>query len=392
MGIQTHFADTRDLLGNAVLLQKMIGHYQGVQLELLADFAHTTADSDGGFAHHEVATLLHITDYAADRRLRFALTLTSRLPNTLALLKEGGLEEYKAQLIAKAVEPLSDEHAAAVERRVLGKAPSQTPTQLRNALAKAVLAVDPEGAEERRREKRRDRRVSSQPTEDGMAMLILHHTAAQIAACHAHITGRARQLKAAGGEVRTLSEIEADVAADLLCGAGTGGRVVEVHLTVPAATIAGVDEQPGEVDGLPVTAQAARELAAEADRWRWIRTDPLTGQVTDLTYARYEPPEVLKTFLRVRDRTCRFPGCTRRARRCDIDHTTRWPDGATCESNCACLCRRHHRAKHEGGWQVRPIKPGWYRWTSPLGFDHVVAPEPVMAPAVPPPREDPPPF
>jgi hypothetical protein len=50
-------------------------------------------------------------------------------------------------LIAHAVAPLSDEHAHAVETAVLDKAARQTPGQLRNRLAKAVLAVDPEGAE-----------------------------------------------------------------------------------------------------------------------------------------------------------------------------------------------------------------------------------------------------
>jgi hypothetical protein len=289
------------------------------------------------------------------------------------------------------VECLADEHALTVEARVLGKAAKQTPNQLRNTLAKVVLAVDPKGAEERRQEKMRDRRVESQPTESGMAMLTLHHNAERIAAAHAVITGRARQLKAAGRETRTLSQIEADVACDLILGFDSAHRVVEVHLTLPATTALGLDDQPGEVDGLPVTAQAARELAAEATKWRWIRTNPQTGEVVDLTYPQYTPPAALKSFVQVRDRTCRFIGCTRRARHCDIDHRIAWPQGSTCDANCHCLCRRHHRAKHEGGWQVTTIKPGWATWTSPLGFTHLVGPNPVTEPQ-PPSDPDPPPF
>src|SRR5439155_5964453 len=102
------------------------------------------------FADLEVAALLHISGAAARRRLRFARTLTTRLPETLAALKQGWIEEFKAQLIADAVEPLSDEHALVVEARVLDKAGSQTPNQLRHRLAKVVMAVDPEGAGERR--------------------------------------------------------------------------------------------------------------------------------------------------------------------------------------------------------------------------------------------------
>jgi hypothetical protein len=138
---------------------------------------------------------------------------------------------------------------------------------------------------------------------------------------------------------------------------------------------------------MPITAQAARDLATEATRWRWIRTDPTTGEVIDLTSPRYTPPATMEAFIKARDRTCRFPGCLRRARQCDIDHRIAWPDGPTCDDNCACLCRHHHRAKHEGGWTVTPTKPGWFQWTSPHGFTHTVEPEPVTDP-----KADPPPF
>ena len=45
------------------------------------------------------------------------------------------------------------------EARVLPRAPGQTLAQLKAALARAVIAVDPEGAEARHRQARRDRRV-----------------------------------------------------------------------------------------------------------------------------------------------------------------------------------------------------------------------------------------
>jgi hypothetical protein len=380
------FVEPRDHLGNAAFAQLQIGHFQAVQLEQLAAYARATEGDE--FAHLEIAARLHISDAAARRRLRFATSLTQRLPETLAALKQGWIEEFKAQLIADAVEPLSDEHALVVESRVLDHAARWTPTQLRNRLAKVVMTVDPEGAEERRRERVRGRRVESQPTEPGMAMLTVHHTTETIAAAQAVITGRARELKALGGDTRTLAQIEADVACDLILGEPGGRRVVEVHLTMPATTALGANE-PGDVDGLPVTAHAARELMREATSWRWLRTNPTTGAVTDLTTSRYTPPDTLKTFLRVRDRTCRFPGCTRRARGCDIDHRDPWPHGTTSNHNCQCLCRRHHRAKHEGGWQVT-VKPGWWEWTTPLGFTHRVTPEPVTEsrPADP----NPPPF
>lgn len=371
-------AEPRAALENARWAQLMLGHYQGVQLEQLAVYAREHEDDD--LAHLEVATLLHISDAAARRRLRFARTLTERLPRTLAALQQGLIEEYKATLIADAVAPLSDEHVLAVETQVLDRAGQLTPTQLRNALAKAVLAVDPDGAERRRQERKRERRVESRPTEPGMAMLAVHDSAERVAMMHGVITARARELKAAGGETRTLHQLEADIAHDLILGVAGGGRAIEVHLTLPATTALGADDQPGEVDGSPITAQTARELLAEASSWRWLRADPATGAVRDLTYPRYTPPDALAAYLKIRDRTCRFPGCTRRAKRCDVDHRVPWPQGETSTTNCACLCRTHHRGKHRGGWTITPISPDWYEWESPAGFTHQVRPEPVVSP------------
>ena len=62
-------------------------------------------------------------------------------------------------------------------------------------------------------------------------------------------------------------------------------------------------------------------------------------------------PAAVRRALAARDRTCRFPGCT--SRRCDAHHIEHWADGgATRLANLVLLCRRHHRAVHEGGFDV----------------------------------------
>jgi hypothetical protein len=381
------YTDPQNHLANMAFARRMANHALAVELENLAAYAR--ANTDEMFAYLEVATALHISDRAAQRRMAFAVALTERLPSTMAEFKQGRLEDFKAQLICEAITPLTDEQALQVEDMVLGKAAEQTAAQLRYALNKAVLRVDPIGAEERRLLRQQDRRVESRPTDDGQAMLTLHHSADRIAVIKASISAHARQLKALGGEQRTLAQLEADIMADLLLGIDNRTRVIEVHLTLPATTAFGFDNQPGDIEGIPITAQAARELMSKATRWRWIRTDPVTGAVADLTYPQYSPPAALATLVKVRDRTCRFAGCMRRARGCDIDHRTPWPLGATCEANCACLCRRHHRAKHEGGWKLTRSQSGWCTWISPAGRSHVVDPEPV---AQVPTQDDPPPF
>lgn len=365
----------RGTLAAAVTARQMAGHYQAQELQRLAEYARVTADDE--FAYLEVATLLHVSDRSAQARLIFARELTERLPRTLDALREGTIEEFKAKLIADAVRYLSDEHTALVEEWVLPKAAGQTTGQLRAALAKAVIAVDPEGAEQRRQARTRERRVTSQPTEDGHAVLSIHHCGARIALVRAALRGRATQLRAEPDETRTLDEIEADLACDLLLGRGDTLQAVEVHLTVPANAAAGANDQPAELEGVgPITAQTARDLFADAKSWRYVRTDPDSGEVIDVSYPSYRPPAPLATFIKVRDRTCRFPGCIRPARTSEIDHREPWPTGPTTATNLACLCKRHHRAKTTGGWRLELLKPGRFRWISPLGHRHTVNSDP----------------
>ncbi len=61
----------------------------------------------------------------------------------------------------------------------------------------------------------------------------------------------------------------------------------------------------------------------------------------------------LYNALVVRDRHCRFPGCDRPADWCDCHHIVHVEDGgATCPSNCALFCRRHHVRLHKPGWSA----------------------------------------
>ena len=62
----------------------------------------------------------------------------------------------------------------------------------------------------------------------------------------------------------------------------------------------------------------------------------------------YRPSPKLDRFVRCRDMTCRFPGCTEPADVCDLDHTIAYPIGPTCASNLKCLCRKHHFSKLSG--------------------------------------------
>jgi len=66
---------------------------------------------------------------------------------------------------------------------------------------------------------------------------------------------------------------------------------------------------------------------------------------------RYRVAPDLARRIRMRDGTCRHPGCAVPADACDIDHIVPFNHsdprrgGLTVESNLMCLCRRHHRYK-----------------------------------------------
>jgi hypothetical protein len=173
----------------------------------------------------------------------------------------------------------------------------------------------------------------------------------------------------------------------------------QVQVIVPATTLLGLDDQPAELAGYgPIPASLARELAADAT-WRRLLTDPVTGTLLDTGTTGYRPPAAMVRYVRARDRTCIFPGCHRPADTCDIDHRTPYPAGATTPHNLACLCRHHHRLKHQAGWTLTRTPDGTHTWTTPTGRRHHRPPTPLTAPAPPPPRagcpdpaDDPPPF
>ena len=124
----------------------------------------------------------------------------------------------------------------------------------------------------------------------------------------------------------------------------------EMDVSVPVLTLLGVSEMPGTLNGvIPIDADTARQLARAAPSFTRVLTDPENGAVLSVGRKRYRPPRDLARYIRLRDGTCRFPGCNRRARRAEIDHTIqRQNGGPTRWDNLACLCelcRYRHNAR-----------------------------------------------
>lgn len=152
-----------------------------------------------------------------------------------------------------------------------------------------------------------------------------------------------------------------------------------VVVTVPVLTLLGRSDEPGCLDGYgPIDPDTARALAANAPSFVRVLTHPETGAVLSVGRDRYTVPADLRTWLRIRDETCRFPGCQRRAVRADVDHTVPFREGghrgATAAENLAHLCPSHHRLKHMTRWSVSQHADGRLTWTSPTGRVHTTEP------------------
>ena len=89
-------------------------------------------------------------------------------------------------------------------------------------------------------------------------------------------------------------------------------------------------------------------------------------------------PPAIRRALRLRDRGCRFPGCTH-TRHVDAHHVRHWADGGETKlSNLVELCSGHHRLLHEGGYGLRVTDDGALLFTRPDGERIPDVPRPLV--------------
>lgn len=121
-------------------------------------------------------------------------------------------------------------------------------------------------------------------------------------------------------------------------------------------------------------------------RWCGAAGSITIRPVIDLNTSRktrgYQPTDVMREQIALRDRTCVFPHCNRVAHPVrqhrtgeyshDADHITAYDSGGeTSTDNLACLCRLHHLSKTHTGWRYEMIGPGEYLWKSPAGHRYL---------------------
>jgi hypothetical protein len=389
----------------------------------VADAAHRGYDAD------EVAFALTWTQGQARCQIEFGRYLIDVLPMVFAAFRSGDIDSRRAWTFYDVLATVDDCIAAAIADKFVSGAGEWTTTQLRDRLRRAVLKADPDGAKDRTRRSLTDRHVGTTPDRDGTASLFgVQLPAARVGAAFERVDAYARGIKQAGDE-RTLEQLRADTFLDLLEGIGIGAHPIHragtIELTVPWETAIGVADEPATLAGYgPISADIARQIltsqAATAAQWTFsavgVRGEllahgllsarpmppdtrsasagtPSERDATDRSEVptvrsrraptaqpmppaeadptRRAPGAALTRWIRARDRTCRAPGCTRRARYADIDHTIPHSEGGlTTHNNLAVFCRHHHRLKHEAGWIVTQTEPGHIEWTSPDGHTY----------------------
>jgi len=372
-------ASDDELVDVMVAAERLISMATACQLASMAALAERRRKSgDGEFVVDEIATALHLSRAGASRRLTLATDL-ARLPATAAALSRGEIDVANARVIAEGTSGLPEPVGRAVELTVLGNAGRQTPGQLRARVRRAALSADPTAAEIRHEFEVARRRVELHPLPDGMAGLWVVLAADRAAATYAALSAHAR--RESGRDGRGIDARRADALVELITGTAIADPVqAAVQLTVPATSVFGTDQEPGDLAGYgPIPASMARRIAL-GNGWRRVLTDPASGALLDYGRRTYVPPAALAGFVRTRDRTCRFPGCRVPAQYCDLDHTVSYPLGPTSAANLGALCRHHHRLKHESGWTVSQDDQAVFRWTSPTGRTYLTHPPPLVGP------------
>ena len=296
---------------------------------------------------------------AARERVRVARALGT-LPRLARAFACGEISYSKVRAITRVATPETEERllgvaragtAIHVERIVRGwrridrKAEAEEATRRHTTRALHVFHDDDGMVVIPRTPRARGRsRLASRPRRrprDALPAATRGHTRNRAAARSAD--GRA----AAGGRARPHRRDALHQGMD----PGTPGERYQVVVHVDAAVLAN-REEPGQSvleDGARVSAETSQRLACDASRVVMRHHDG--GRVVEIGARTRTIPPALRRALQHRDEGGRFPGCG--SRLAEGHHVRHWAAGGpTTLSNLALLCRRHHRAVHEDGYQV----------------------------------------
>jgi hypothetical protein len=327
-----------------------------------------------------VTTAMGAPAWHAARLVTAAIQLHTRLPRLSRHARDGVMDEALIVDLACRLAAVPDRMLDAVEdevvfgvRRRLDAGDPPTRGSLGEAIDRAIEGVDPDKVDRQHESAREERRVSFRPTGQGMTSLWGLLPTEDAEALRARLQAAA-DAAAEPGDPRTAAQRLADALAglgeDASCGCAgdetstraPAGRP-RLDITVIAAAAEGLPARVEFVRGAYSSFDwlCAQVLAAENGGARFRVIDPLPGaedQAQDPM--KYLLSEALKRRIRLRDGTCRHPGCRVPAEDCEIDHVLAFNHadpalgGPTAEWNLCCLCKGHHLEKTFGSWIYLP--------------------------------------
>ncbi|MGM9470441.1 DUF222 domain-containing protein [Pseudarthrobacter sp. YS3] len=336
----------------------------------------------------EVACALTVGERTASTLLSESQALTTGLPLTLSALTAGSLSWQHARVMVDETTNLEPGAAKALEAHFL----DPTVENPHRGCPAGELVVSrfrykariwrerhhPVSIEKRHARSVADRRLEYRPDRDGMAWLSAYLPADQAAGIWNRTTAAARALQGPD-EDRTMTQMRADIAANLLLG-GDADNLTEgvppspraqVLLTAPIMALLGATDEPAMLDGYgPIPVTMARRLIADgATSFHRVLIDPRDGAPLEIGRTSYPVTKAQRQWLRLRDGKCPFPGCHNQSLDNEADHLLAWAKGGTTGiSNLAQPCPKHHKLRHTGGWEPGPATkdhpPGWI---SPTG-------------------------
>jgi Domain of unknown function (DUF222) len=335
------------------------------------------------------------------------------LTGTAQALTSGQISPAHARVLARGTRALPLQVAADAEPVLLEAASRLDPPLLRQAVGYLVEVADPQGADVARQRGYERRGLWLAPTLDDMVAIkgLLEPEAGHLV--QAALESLARPADAE--DTRNADQRNADALAELCRRALEGGGLPKAGGVRPQLLVTvdldGLQRRPGGLGGEagwvgPLAPEACRRLACDGTVTRVLVTrqpaghqDPLgsgpasdaSGTVEDLQGrlraalallpptlggAPSRPLDVgratrvvqpaQRAALAVRDGGCVFPDCDRPLAWCDAHHLWHWIDGGPTDlANLALLCRAHHRAVHEGGWQLTRGPDGRFSATPP---------------------------
>jgi hypothetical protein len=356
----------------------------------------------------EVGELWGLDAHRVRKDLNVALYLCEHAPGIWAMCLAGQLDTYRATIIAdtcrnhlatpEEIEPFMRQITTYLKGRL--RAPDSTdsadgdsadgqPEDADGAgpmVAATVKQVRNKCDHLRRRLRPRadgferkyaDRGVGVREQEDGIAALCVTTSVDKAMVAERRLTLAARRRREQGDE-RTVQQLKADIAIDLITGMGTAEPVPSyarpvVNLTVPIQTIMGIADHPGELSGgTVVPASLARMIAAQpGSTWHRMLTDP-AGHLVELSTKSYRATGPVWRQVVAEYPTCFRPSCDARSTEGDMDHRVAWPLGKTDTTNLWPGCRTDHRTKHAPGFGIEQAADGSYILRTAAGFRHTI--------------------